>query len=89
VQFTYANPDKAGADIHAMVPEVDAAIAAAQIRSINGLVYNDVTSHDGFGALTPERMALTWKWVSQANDLAADAMDPEVAVNRDFMPEQK
>lgn len=88
VQFTYAHPDKAGADIHAMVPEVDAAVASAQIRSINGLVYNEVTSNDGFGALTPERMALTWKWVSQANDIAADAMNPEIAVNRDFMPEQ-
>lgn len=89
VNFTYANPEKAGADIHKMVPEVDADIAAAQISSIKGLVYNKVTEKDGYGALTPERMALTWKWVSQANDLAVDVMDPELAVNRDFMPEKK
>lgn len=88
VKFTYANPDKAGDDIHSVVPEVDAAIASAQIKSIHGLVYNKATEEGGFGALTPERIAMTWKWVAQANKLPLDKMDPETMVNRAFMPEK-
>ncbi len=88
VAFTYANPDKAGAAIHAMVPEVDAATAAAQIRSIKGLVYNSASEADGYGALTPERIAMTWKWVAKANKLDPAKADPETMVNRDFMPEK-
>ncbi|MAD45457.1 MAG: hypothetical protein CMI02_07685 [Oceanospirillaceae bacterium] len=88
VAFTYANPDKAGEDIHSIVPEVDADTAAAQIKSIKGLVYNSATDADGYGALTKERMAMTWKWVAKANKLDADKADPETMVNRDFMPEK-
>lgn len=88
VEFTYANPEKAGADIHTMVPEVDAAVAAAQIKSIHNLVYNDVTQKEGFGTLSKERIASTWKLVAEANKLPADKTDPEIMVNRAFMPEK-
>ncbi len=87
LEFTYANPAQAGADIHAMVPEVDADIAAAQIESITNLVYNDVTEADGFGVFTPERIEQTWTYVSEANGLSEDALDPQTAVNMSFMPE--
>ena len=87
LEFTYANPAQAGADIHAMVPEVDADIAAAQIESITNLVYNDVTEADGFGVFTPERIQQTWTYVSEANGLSEDALDPQTAVNMSFMPE--
>ncbi len=87
LEYTYANPEQAGADIHAMVPEVDAEVAAAQISSIYNLVYNDVTEADGFGTLTPERIASTWTYVAEANGLAEDSLDPESIVNRAFLPQ--
>lgn len=87
LEFTYANPDKAGADIHAMVPEVDAGIAAAQIKSITNLVYNDVTKADGFGVFTPERIQQTWEYVAAANGLTEDSLDPQTSVNFEYLAE--
>lgn len=86
VQYTFKHPEKAGEDLHKMVPEVDAKIAAEQIKGIYSLVYNKVTKADGFGNLTPERMASTWKYVAEANKLSPDSLDPEKAINRAFLP---
>ncbi|MBU2238139.1 MAG: hypothetical protein KJ868_09020, partial [Gammaproteobacteria bacterium] len=87
IEFTYANPDQAGIDLHAMVPEVDASIVSAQIKSIYNLVYNDVTTKDGFGNFTDERIQKTWEYVAEANGLKMDAIDPKKAVNSSFKPE--
>lgn len=89
VAFTRDNPEKAGEDIHAMVPEVDPAVAAGQIRDTMKLIFNDVTERDGVGVFTQERIAKTWTYVSKANDLSEDALDPEAAVDRGFIPESK
>ncbi|AEF54436.1 ABC transporter substrate-binding protein [Marinomonas posidonica] len=85
VKFTYDYPDKAGEDLHKMVPEVDASIASAQIKSITGLVFNDVTDKDGFGHFTTQRIQQTWDYAAEANGLSKDALDPETAVNRHFI----
>ena len=87
IQFTYEFPDKAGADLHKMVPEVDAGIVSAQIKSITNLVFNDVTEKDGFGYFTPDRIQKTWKYVAEANGLEDDALEPMMIVNNDFIPE--
>lgn len=87
VKFTYKYPYKAGNAIHNMVPEVNPVIAKEQITSIIDLVYNNITRSDGFGHLTPSRLASTWKYVAKANGLSEEALDPETCVNRDFMPE--
>ncbi|SHF97795.1 NitT/TauT family transport system substrate-binding protein [Marinomonas polaris DSM 16579] len=87
IEFTYANPDQAGIDLHKMVPEVDASIVSAQIKSIYSLVYNDVTTKDGFGNFTDERIQKTWEYVAEANGLKMDAIDPKTAVNSSFKPE--
>lgn len=87
VKFTYEYPDKAGADLHEMVPEIDADIASAQIKSITNLVYNDITKKDGFGNFTAERIQKTWQYVAEANGLKENALDPANAVNSDFKPE--
>ncbi|MDB4836964.1 ABC transporter substrate-binding protein [Marinomonas sp.] len=87
IAFTYKYPDKAGADLHKMVPEVDASIASAQLKSITGLVYNDVTDTDGVGQFSSSRIQQTWKYVAEANGLTIDALDPETAVNTNFLPE--
>ncbi|MCB5160685.1 ABC transporter substrate-binding protein [Marinomonas algarum] len=87
VEFTYANPDQAGADLHKMVPEVDANIVSAQIKSIYNLVYNEITEADGFGQFSPDRIQTTWKYVAEANGLSEEAIDPATAINTTFQPE--
>ena len=86
VRFTHEHPELAAADLHTMVPEVDAAVATAQIGDSMPLTFNEITEADGLGAMTPERIATTWDWVARANELSVDSLDPETIVNRDFMP---
>lgn len=85
LRYTNEHPDEAGAALAAMVPEVDAEVAAAQVGATMPLVFNAVSERDGLGALTPERVAQTWEWVSQAEDLPMDSLDPEVVVDRSLL----
>lgn len=87
LEFTNANPEVAAADLHRMVPEVDPAVAAAQVTDTMKLVFNSVSEADGLGVMTPERVKQTWVYVAEANELKVDALDPESVVNRSFMPE--
>ena len=87
IKFTYEHPEKAGEDLHTMVPEVDAKVAAAQIKSITNLVYNEVTKKDGVGVFSPERIQQTWEYVAIANDLKKDAVDLKDVVNTHYLPE--
>lgn len=87
IEFTYQHPDQAAAAIHAMVPEVDPAIAADQIRSITDLVYNDVTQDDGFGVFNPQRVEKTWEYVATANSIDFDVLDPQTVISSDFLSE--
>tara|TARA_R110001583_G_scaffold8952_5_gene42273 strand:+ start:2452 stop:3435 length:984 start_codon:yes stop_codon:yes gene_type:complete len=87
IKFTYEHPEKAGEDLHSMVPEVDAKVAAAQIKSITNLVYNEVTEKDGVGVFSPERIQQTWEYVAIANDLKKDAVDLKTVVNTHYLPE--
>lgn len=85
VEFTWANPDESGAIVHKVVPEVDAKVASDTIKSIESLVYNEATTQDGLGALAPERLNKTWLVVAKAKELKADALNPELAVNRTLL----
>ncbi|MEI6896332.1 MAG: ABC transporter substrate-binding protein [Psychromonas sp.] len=87
IKFTYEYPEKAGADIHAIVPEVDAKIAATQIKSITNLVYNEVTKQDGVGTFSAKRIQQTWEYVATANGLSEDALDLKTVVNYDYAQE--
>lgn len=84
VAYTWTNPEQSAADVHKMVPEVDTAQAADTIRSIRGLVLNEVSERDGVGVFTPNRLAETWKWTAEAQNIALDKLDPESAISRDF-----
>ena len=87
IEFTYANPEKAGTGINAIVPEVSAESVSAQIKSVTNLVYNDITEHDGFGVFTAERIAQTWKYVALANGLDNETLDPITTVSFEYLPE--
>ena len=82
LKFTSENPRKAAEALNIMVPEVDVEVATGQIGDTMELIVNDVSDRDGLGALTGERVALTWDWVAQAEKLAGDALDPEVIIDR-------
>lgn len=87
IEFTYANPGKAGIAINSIVPEVSAESVSAQIKSVTNLVYNDITEQDGFGVFTPQRITQTWKYVALANGLDNDTLDPIKAVSFEYLPE--
>lgn len=84
VEYTWAHPEQSGADVNAMVPDVDPTQASDTIKSIRGLVINEVTDRDGVGSFTPARLSETWKWTAEAQGLDLSKLDPETAVSREF-----
>lgn len=86
VVYTWQHPEESGEIVHKMVPEVEAKTATDTIIAIKNLVHNAVSEKDGLGAITPERLATTWKWTATAQDIKIDRFDPETAIQRQFMP---
>jgi NitT/TauT family transport system substrate-binding protein len=86
VQFTYENPEAAAAATVAIVPELEMENVVGSVKDMLVLAFNEVTEKDGQGALDPERLAQTWEWVSKAQGLPLDALDPETAVDRSLLP---
>lgn len=84
IEFTWAYPEKAAASVNSIVPEVDIKTATDTINAIKGLVYNEVSAAHGLGMYDAERLATTWKWTAQAQDLDEASFDPETAVTRDY-----
>ncbi|MCC4310545.1 ABC transporter substrate-binding protein [Alcanivorax marinus] len=82
-----ADPAKAGAALKAMVPDIDADIAAEEFAVSAQLIDTDIAKQDGLGAFEPELLKETWTWVAKAQNLPVDALDPEDAVTRAFIPE--
>jgi NitT/TauT family transport system substrate-binding protein len=86
VQFTYENPEAAAEATVAMVPELEMENVVGSVKDMLVLAFNEVTEEDGQGALDAERLVQTWEWVSKAQDLPLDALDPETAVDRSLLP---
>ncbi|PHS62737.1 MAG: hypothetical protein COB09_14465 [Thalassobium sp.] len=87
IDYTFKHPKESAAAVKAAVPEVDATVAEATIRSINGLVYNEASSKAGLGQFDAERLATTWNWTAKAQGLESASFDPEQAIKRGFIPE--
>ncbi len=86
IEFAQENPDKAGAAVAAIVPELGAEDVTASWLDASKLVFNEVTEKDGLGALEAGRLAATWDRVAAAQGLDAASLDPETVVDRSFMP---
>lgn len=84
--FALKNPDAAAAALKAIVPEMDAAVAAAEFRASIPLIQNEVSAKTGVGAFEPALLKATWGWVSKAMSYPADKVDPEKLVDRSFLP---
>ncbi len=86
VEFAQANPDKAGAAVSAMVPELGAEDVAASWLDASKLVFNPVTEANGLGTFEPGRLAATWTRVAASQGLDPASLDPESIVDRSFLP---
>lgn len=87
IEFAQANPEKAGAAVAAIVPELSADDVTASWLDASTLVFNEVTEKDGLGVFEPERLAATWSRVAAAQGLDPAALDPESIVDRSFVTE--
>ena len=85
-QFSLANPDAAGADLKAIIPEVNAAEAAAEFRASIPLLQNEISKRDGMGVFEPKLLAATWAWVAKSFNFPINKIDPEKVVDRRFLP---
>jgi NitT/TauT family transport system substrate-binding protein len=81
-----ADPMAAALALKAMVPEVDPEVAKEQFTASVPLMVNAVSKKDGEGAFEKGLLATTWKWTAQAQNLPIDKIDPEMAVDRSFLP---
>ncbi len=85
--FAYENPDKAGAAVSEIVPELSAEDVKGSWLDASKLVFNEVTEELGLGAFDADRLAATWARVAASQGLDPAALDPESIVDRSFMGE--
>lgn len=87
LEFAQANPEAAGAAVAAMVPELGAEDVSASWTDASKLAFNEITDTMGLGTLDEARVAATWARVAEAQGLDPEAIDPEAAIDRSFLPE--
>lgn len=80
----YENPQKAAASMKAALPQADEAMLLAQITDCQQFFFNEVTKQEGLGVFTLDRIRKSWKWVSLANNLPLDKLDPASVVDLRF-----
>jgi NitT/TauT family transport system substrate-binding protein len=80
------NPADVAKAMKSTFPEMDEALVEEQFRTIMPLINNPIATAEGFGTLDKARLAKTWEWTAKAQNMPLDKLDPEKAVNRDFLP---
>ncbi|MCM2292472.1 ABC transporter substrate-binding protein [Allorhizobium sp. BGMRC 0089] len=88
VEYTKDHPKEAAADVVAMVKELGSEDVEGSVKDTLPLMFNEVTAKDGFGVFEPGRLAETWKQVAAAQGIDPAKLDPETAVNRNFLPKE-
>ena len=81
-----ADPAKAAAALHTMVPEVNASTAEAQFAASVPLMKNEISARDGFGVFEPKLLAVTWEGVAKAQNYPVGKLNPESLVDRKVLP---
>ncbi len=84
--FSVADPDAAGEAVHAAAPTLEAPVAAAAFRASIPLIKNEISAKDGEGAFDPALLKKTWLWVAKAQTYPESKLDPEMLVDRSFLP---
>jgi NitT/TauT family transport system substrate-binding protein len=86
IDFSVADPDAAGAAVHAAATTVDIAVAAASFRASIPLIKNEISAKDGAGAFESSLLRKTWEWVAKSENYPLDKVNPETLVDRSFLP---
>jgi NitT/TauT family transport system substrate-binding protein len=86
VEFTAKNPEKAGQDLHDLVPQADLTSNTDEIRATIPLIKNEITDKYGIGTFDPAWLQKTWEWVANAQGYPLDKVNPESLVDRSFLP---
>ncbi|MBV8537974.1 MAG: ABC transporter substrate-binding protein [Alphaproteobacteria bacterium] len=86
IDFMIADPAKSAKDLKAMVPAADLESDTAEIASIKGLLTNEITDKYGMGTFEPALLRKTWEWVAKAQNYPLDKINPEMVVDRSFLP---
>jgi len=85
IELMGKDPELGAKSVASVVPEVNAKTEIGRVKDTLPLVFNEVSKADGIGALTPERLKTTWKWVSKSQKLEESSLDPETIVDRSFL----
>jgi NitT/TauT family transport system substrate-binding protein len=86
IDFSVADPDAAGAAVHAAAASVDAAVAVASFRASIPLIRNEISTKDGAGVFEASLLKKTWEWVAKSEKYPFDKLNPESLVDRSFLP---
>ncbi len=81
-----ADPADVARSLKATFPEMDQSLIAEQFATTLPLMDNDISRKEPLGTLDKALLAKTWDWAAKAQGLPLDKLDPEKAVDRDFMP---
>jgi NitT/TauT family transport system substrate-binding protein len=76
-----SDPDRAGAAVKALVPEIDLPITNLLVRSTIPLIFNENTKRDGLGVYSPQLIATTWEWVAKEQNVPTSKLDPMSAAD--------
>ncbi len=85
-KMALADPADVARSMKATFPEMDEALVEKQFMTIVPLMQNDISNKEGLGTLTKDRLATTWEWTAKAQNMPLDKINPEQAVDREFMP---
>ena len=88
-QMANADPMAAAKALKAVVPEVEVERAAEEWTASIPLIVNAISKRDGMGVFEPALLAITWKWVAEAQGLSPGSFDPATAVTGDYLPGEK
>jgi NitT/TauT family transport system substrate-binding protein len=80
-----SDPKGVAAAMKATFPEMDPALLEAQFLTIVPLMDNPISKSEGFGTFDKARLAKTWEWTANAQNIPLDKMDPEKSVTRAFL----
>jgi len=85
MKMALADPKDVAKSMKAIFPEMDEALVEQQFLTIVPLIENDVSKAEGYGTFTKERLAKTWEWTAQAQNMPLDKLDPEKVVERGLL----
>jgi len=86
IDFGIANPQKGAEDNHAMVNDLTIDDILAEHGNAVPLMRNEISQKYGNWTFDPGEVKKTWEWVAKAQNYPIDKIDPEIAVDRSFVP---